>query len=75
MVCNNGYTIDCCGSANRFQYFTKNNGDIEFMIWRPQADGTIYDLVWSVSETVTGVDPNVGGEFRKYIDTETINRE
>lgn len=63
MICNNDYTINCCGTITRFDFYAKTNGFIEFMIWRPQSDGTTYDLVWSVNEIVSGVDPNVGGRL------------
>lgn len=61
MICDNiHYALQCCGTLNRFQYYTKADGDIEMMLWRP-VGGTLYKLIGSVSDTVTGTDPNVGG--------------
>ena len=53
MICNSNLEITCCGATNRYQVFVKNDGDIEFMVWRP-VSGSTYSMIWSVSETITG---------------------
>ena len=54
LICGDGYEVDCCGIASQFEYYTKNDGTIELMVWRPVASGH-YDLVGSTSDTATGV--------------------
>ena len=62
MICESiGYEIGCCGLLNRFQYYTKADGDIEMMIWRPVGESK-YQMIVSVSDTVSGLAAE-GGEL------------